>query len=112
MQICVLRNKILKLLRNRKLRLQRLTECNLKNIDILTWGNKVSIMRIQTNGQEVIWQPNTGTQRNVWDESYFRQFQKLCKKVIPLKTTSIKLFAYGSKIPLPVGCFHAVLKSR
>ena len=71
-------------------------------IDILTLRNKVSLMRIQTNGQAVIWQPDTGTQRNVWDESHFCKFQKLCKKVIPLKTTSIKLFAYGSKIPFSV----------
>ena len=69
-------------------------------------------MRIQTNGQEVIWQPDTGTQGNVWDENHFRKFQKLCKKVTPLKTTSIKLFAYGGKIPLPVvGCFDAVSKA-
>ena len=88
------------------------SEDDLKNIDILTVGNKVSLMRIQTNGQEVIWQPDTGTQRNVWDESHFRKFQKLCKKVIPLKMTSIKLFAYGSKTPLSVvGCFDAVLKA-
>ena len=52
------------------------------------------------------------TQRNAWYESHFRKFQKLCKKVIPLKTTSIKLFASGSKIPLlVVGCFDAMLKA-
>ena len=88
------------------------SEGDLKKIDILTLGNKVSLMKIQTNGQEVIWQPDTGTQRNVWDESHFRRFQKQCKRVMPLKTTSIKLFAYGSKIPLSViGCFDAMLKA-
>ena len=88
------------------------SEGDLKKIDILTLGNKVSLMKIQTNDQEVIWQPDTGTQRNVWDESHFRRFQKQCKRVIPLKTTSIKLFAYGSKIPLSVvGCFDAMLKA-
>ena len=89
------------------------SEGDLKKIDILTLGNKVSLMKIQTNGQEVIWQPDTGTQRNVWGDSHFHRFQKQCKRVITLKTTSIKLFAYGSKIPLSVvGCFDAMLESR
>ena len=87
-------------------------ECNVSMIDVLSLRSKPSLMRIQTDGQQVVWQPDTGTQRNVWDEVQFRMFQQQCKKAIPLQTTDIKLFAYGSKVPLSVvGCFDAVLKA-
>ena len=87
-------------------------ECDVSMIDVLSLRSKPSLMRIQTDGQQVVWQPDTGTQRNVWDEVQFFTFQQQCKKAIPLQTTDIKLFAYGGKVPLSVvGCFDAVLKA-
>ena len=37
---------------------------------------KPSLMRVLTNDQEVLWQPDTGIQKNVWDEAHFRSFEK------------------------------------
>ena len=67
-------------------------------------------MRVLTNDQEVLWQPDTGTQKNVWDEAHFRSFEKKAWKTVKLLPTNIKLFAYGGKTPLSVvGSFKAVL---
>ena len=67
-------------------------------------------MRVLTNDQEVLWQPDTGTQKNVWDEAHFRSFEKKTRKTVKLSPTNIKLFAYGGKTPLSViGSFKAVL---
>ena len=59
---------------------------------------KPSLMKVLTNGQEVLWQPDTGTQRDVWDEKLFHKFEKKCGngaiKLIPI---SKRLHAYGSQ---------------
>ncbi len=72
---------------------------------------KPSFMRVLTNGQEVLWQPDTGTQRDVWNEKVFHKFEKKCGNgAIPLIPTSTRLYAYGSDKPLDViGSFKAVL---
>ena len=71
---------------------------------------KPSLMRVLTNDQEVLWQPDTGTQKNVWDEAHFRTFEKKTRKTVKLSPTNIKLFAYGGKTPLSViGSFKAIL---
>jgi len=37
-------------------------------INILKVGSKPSLMWIDTNNEEVFWQPDTGATRNIWDE--------------------------------------------
>ena len=66
----------------------------------LYMGKKPSLMRVHTNGQEVLWQPDTDTQRDIWDEKQLRKFEKKGKATVPLSPTNTKLFAYGSKVPL------------
>ena len=71
---------------------------------------KPSLMRVLTNDQDILWQPDTGTQRNVWDKAHFRSFEKKTRKTVKLSPTNIKLFAYGGKTLLSViGSFKAVL---
>ncbi|XP_028415679.1 uncharacterized protein K02A2.6-like [Dendronephthya gigantea] len=79
-------------------------------VNNLGMREKPSLMRVRTNDQEVLWQPDTGTQKNVWDEKQFRSFEKKTKEPVKLSPTNIKLFAYGGKTPLSViGSFKAVL---
>ena len=79
-------------------------------VNNLGMREKPSLMRVLTNDQEVLWQPDTGTQKNVWDEAHFRSFEKKTRKTVKLSPTNIKLFAYGGKTPLSViGSFKAVL---
>ena len=59
-------------------------------------------IRVRTNGQKVLWQPDTVTQKNVWDEAHFRSFEKKIQETVKLSPTNIKLFAYGGKTPLSV----------
>jgi hypothetical protein len=72
-------------------------------VNNLRMREKPSLMRVCTYDHEGLWQPDTGTQKDVWDEAHFRSFKE--------KTlTNIKLFAYGGKTPLVViGSFKAVL---
>ena len=71
---------------------------------------KPSLMIVRTNDQEVLWQPDTGTQKDVWDGAHFCSFEKKTRKTVKLSPTNIKLFAYGDKTPLSViGSFKAVL---
>ena len=67
-------------------------------------------MRVLTNDQKVLWQPDTGTQRDVWDKKLFHKFEKCGNGAIPLIPTSTRLYAYGSDKPLDViVTFKAVL---
>ena len=77
-------------------------EARIELVNNLGMREKPSLMRVRTNDQEVLWQPDTGTQKNVWDEAYFRSFEKNTRKTIKLLPTNIKLFAYGGKKPLLV----------
>jgi hypothetical protein len=63
---------------------------------------KPSLMRVRTNDQEVLWQSDTGTQKDVWDEAHFRSFEEKTRGEVKLTPTNIKLFAYGGKTPLVV----------
>ena len=77
-------------------------EGRIELVNNLGMREKPSLMRVRTNDQEVLWQPDTGTQKNVWDEAHFRSFEKNTRKTIKLLPTNIKLFAYGGKKPLLV----------
>ena len=79
-------------------------------VNNLGMRGKPSLMRVLANDQEVLWQPDTGTQKNVWDKAHFRSFENKTRKTVKLSPTNIKLFAYGSKRPLSViSSFKAVL---
>mgnify|MGYP002803996170 CR=1 FL=1 len=79
-------------------------------VNSLGTRSKPSLMKVRTNDHEVLWQPDTGTQKDVWDEAYFHSYNKKTGGKVKLTPTNIQLFAYGSKTPLTViGSFKAVL---
>lgn len=81
-------------------------------VNSLETRKKPSLMRVHTNGQEVLWQPDTGTQRDVWDERQFHSFKKKARETVQLSPTNIRLFAYGGKASLSViGSFKTSLNS-
>ena len=81
-------------------------------IEVLRVGGKPSLMKVDMNGHEVCWQPDTGTQKDIWDENQFRSFEEQCGISILLKPSNIKLYAYGSRQPLlVVGTFEATLSA-
>ena len=51
-------------------------------VNNLGMREKPSLMRVLTNDQEVLWQPDTGTQKNVWDKAHFRSFEKKTRKTV------------------------------
>ena len=81
-------------------------------IGILKIGGTPSLMKICTGGIDLLWQPDTGTQRDIMDESNFSKFQKLQGKRIQLTQANIKLYAYGSNESLCIlGSFESILEA-
>ena len=81
-------------------------------IEVLKVGGKPSLMKVQTNGHEIHWQPDTGTQKNIWDVRQLAEFERTTKKGMNLQKSDIKLYAYGSKKSLTVlGKFPVLLQA-
>ena len=82
-------------------------------VNNLGMGEKPSLMRVRTNDQEVLWQPDTGTQKDVRDEAHFRSFEEKTRGEVKLTPTNIKLFAVLVQRASKTEAFHPVMyKSR
>ena len=69
-------------------------------------------MRVMTNEVEVLWQPDTGATKDIWDEPQLRKYERLSKSKVELQPTNVRLYAYGSKNSLTVlGKFEAKLEA-
>jgi hypothetical protein len=75
-------------------------------------GNKVPLVKVNTDGYDVVWQPDTAASRDIWSPKQLREYQKCNNQKIDLKESSVKLFAYGGHEPLQLmGQFEAVLRA-
>ena len=84
----------------------------MSEIDILKISSKPSLMKIKTNGHEVLWQPDPGATCDIWDEKQLKEYEKLAKVLVTLKLNNIKLYGYRSKTTLSViGKFGSVLEA-
>ena len=83
------------------------SECN--KVTVLNVSNQeVTLMKIMMDGVETVWQPDTGTRKNLMDITQMRSFEKEQNCKIKLLPTSAKLFPYGSDESLTVlGKFDA-----
>ena len=81
-------------------------------IDVLRVGSQVSLMKVTTNGVEIRWQPDTGTQKDIWDTDQLRRYEKEQGRQEELQHTDISLYPYGSETSLTVmGKFPAKLNA-
>ena len=79
-------------------------------IDVLRVGSETTLMKVNTNGHVVHWQPDTGTQKDIWDVKQLARFEQRTGAKVKLQETSIPLYPYGSKQSLTVrGKFSAEL---
>ena len=81
-------------------------------IEVLQVGGKETTrMRIDTNGHEVHWQPDTGTQKDIWDINHLRRYESMTGLKVELEKAGIPLYPYGSNQCLNVkGKFAATLR--
>lgn len=83
------------------------SECN--KVTVLNVSNQeVTLMKIMMDGVETVWQPDTGTKKNLMDITQLRKFEVEQNCKISLMPTSTRLFPYGSEESLTVmGKFDA-----
>ena len=75
-------------------------------------SGKTTLMRVMTNEVEVLWQPDTGATKDIWDEPQLRKYERLSNSKVELQPTNVRLYAYGSKNSLTVlGKFEAKLEA-
>ena len=75
-------------------------------------SGKTTLMRVMTNDVEVLWQPDTGATKDIWDEIQLKNYERSSKSKVNLQPTNVQLYAYGSKKSLTVlGKFEAKLKA-
>ena len=75
-------------------------------------SGKTTLMRVMTNDVEVLWQPDTGATKDIWDEIQLKNYERSSKSKVNLQPTNVRLYAYGSKKSLTVlGKFEAKLKA-
>ena len=83
-----------------------------KKIDVLRVGKNISLMKVLTDGTEIRWQPDTGTQKDIWDLSQLKAYEEMKGSRVELQTTDTRLFPYGSDTSLTVvGKFPANLRA-
>ena len=69
-------------------------------------------MNVVTNNVNIKWQPDTGTDKDLMDKGHLIELEKKIGKQISLKHTKLKMYPYGSKVPLNLlGCFKANLQA-
>ena len=74
---------------------------------------KPSLMRVRTNDQEILWQPDTGTQKNVSDKTHIHSFKKKTQETVSCRQQISSCFRIRVKTSLSViGLFDAVLTAR
>ena len=77
-------------------------------ISVLNIGGKTPLMRVKVNGTEMLWQPDTGTRRNLMDENHLKLFEEKHGKNVTLVKSNACLYPYGSNEKLTVvGKFEA-----
>ena len=87
-------------------------EHSFKVEDVKRVGNKPTLMRVKTNGVDVLWQPDTGATKDIWDEQQLKAYERKSKSKVPLKETKTQLYAYGSTTSLTLlGKFEAKLQA-
>ena len=73
---------------------------------------KVPLVKVATDGHDVVWQPDTAASRDIWSPKQLREYQKNINKKVDLKESNVKLFAYGGHEPLQLmGQFEATLRA-
>ena len=86
------------------------SSCN--KIEVLSVKSKVTLMRVKMNGEETIWQPDTGTKKNLMDATHLKRFEKETGSKMELISTKARLFPYGSDEQLTViGKFRATFEA-
>lgn len=77
------------------------SESYVSKVDDIPKGQSITLMKINTNGVEMLWHPDTGATKNIWDEKQFKRLQKDSNNPA-LEKTNARLYAYGSKKSLQV----------
>ena len=71
-------------------------------VDVLNVRNKTTLMRVEMDGTEIHWQPDTGTRRNLMDMAHLRDLEEKQGREIKLTNSGAQLFPYGSDDALTV----------
>ena len=77
-------------------------------VAVMRVNSRVTLMKVVMNGNETIWQPDTGTEKNLMDATHMKEYEVKHNCEVKLMRTKAKLFAYGSDEELTVlGKFRA-----
>ena len=83
-----------------------------KEIVNIVADRKVPLVKVTTDGHDVVWQPDTAASRDIWSPKQLREYQKNNNQKIDLKESNVKLFAYGGHELLQLmGQFEAILRA-
>ena len=85
---------------------------NIKKITVKNVSEKTTLMKIMLNDSNTVWQPDTGTKKNLMTEAHFKKYVNSTNQNIQLKPTNTQLYAYGSEDQLTVlGKFKGSFKA-
>ena len=85
---------------------------NIKKITVKNVSEKTTLMKIMLNDSNTVWQPDTGTKKNLMTETHFKKYVNSTNQNIQLKPTNTQLYAYGSEDQLTVlGKFKGSFKA-
>ena len=71
-------------------------EYNSHKISIISMSDKTSLMRLRMNNTEGMWQPDTGTKKDIMDTDHLAKYEEKHGECVNLKRSNIKLYAYGA----------------
>ena len=52
-------------------------------------SGKTTLMRVMTNDVEVLWQPDTGATKDIWDEIQLKNYERSSKSKVNMQPTNV-----------------------
>ena len=87
-------------------------EHNIKKVSVFSVSDKITLMRVKVDGAEIVWQPDTGTKKNLMTATHFNDYKQKQNEPIELKPSKACLYPYGSEEKLTIlGKFRAKFKA-
>ena len=60
-------------------------------------SDKITLMRVKVDGTEIVWQPDTGTKKDLMTATHFNDYKQKQNEPIELKPSKACLYPYGSE---------------